>query len=160
MTEPPEPQESQPASPTELTSIVQQARPEDEFSAADNGRITVAPAVVSKIAAISAREVTGVHSLGLGSARAVTAVRDRIPGAAPSVPPGVSVEVGQTQAAIDLDVVVEYGIPIPDIARQVRRHVIAAVEQFTGLQVVEVNITVDDVNLPSGDGDVAGSRLQ
>ncbi len=133
---------------------------DQSFAAADNGRVTVAPIVVSKVAAIAAREVIGVHSLGLGSARAITAVRDRIPGAQPSTPSGVSVEVGQTQAAIDIDLVVEYGTPITDIARQVRRQVIAAVEQLTGLEVVEVNITVDDINLPSTAHDVDGSRLQ
>lgn len=130
------------------------------FAASDNGRVTIAPAVVSKIAAIAAREVAGVHSLGLGSARAVTAVRDRIPGGPPSTTSGVSVEVGQTQAAVDLDLVVEYGTPITDIARQVRRQVIAAVEQFTGLDVVEVNITVDDINLPAGRDDPESTPLQ
>ncbi|WP_238145231.1 Asp23/Gls24 family envelope stress response protein [Antricoccus suffuscus] len=130
------------------------------FAAGDDGRLTIAPTVVSKVAAIAAREVSGVHSLGLGSARAVTAVRDRIPGAQPTPPSGVSVEVGQTQAAIDIDLIVEYGAPITDIARQVRRQVISAVEQFTGLEVVEVNITVDDINLPSGAHDIEGPRLQ
>lgn len=125
----------------------------------DNGRTTVSEIVVAKIAALAAREVAGVHNLGLGAARSVTSVRDRIPGNAPAPTSGVSVEVGQTQAAVDLDIVVEYGTPITQIARDVRRHVIAAVERLTGLQVVEVNITVDDVNLPPI-GDLRDKRLQ
>ncbi|MFV0533663.1 MAG: Asp23/Gls24 family envelope stress response protein [Cumulibacter sp.] len=127
--------------------------------ALDDGTITVSEIVVAKIAALAAREVAGVHALGVGAARTVTSVRDRIPGAAPSPTVGVSVEVGRTQAAVDLDIVVEYGTPITQIARDVRRRVISSVEQMTGLQVVEVNITVDDVNLPALT-DSRGERLQ
>lgn len=160
MTDPHKPQTPPPAAHPDRATRLASPVGDQSFAAADNGRVTVAPTVVSKVAAIAAREVAGVHSLGLGSARTVTAVRDRIPGAQPSAPSGVSVEVGQTQAAIDIDLVVEYGTPITDIARQVRRQVIAAVEQFTGLEVVEVNITVDDINLPSSAHDAEGSRLQ
>lgn len=130
-----------------------------EGLALDDGTITVSGTVVAKIAALAAREVSGVHSLGVGSARAVTSVRDRIPGSVPSPTTGVSVEVGRTQAAVDLDLVVEYGTPITQIARDVRRRVISSVEQMTGLHVVEVNITVDDVNLPALT-DPQGKRLQ
>lgn len=125
----------------------------------DDGTITVSETVVAKIAALAAREVAGVHSLGVGAARSVTSVRDRLPGAAPSPTSGVSVEVGRTQAAVDLDIVVEYGTPITQIARAVRRQVIASVEELTGLHVVEVNITVDDVNLPAVT-DARDKRLQ
>lgn len=124
-----------------------------------DGTITVSEAVVAKIAALAAQETPGVHSLGVGAARSVTSVRDRIPGNTPSPTTGVSVEVGRTQAAVDLDIVVEYGIPITQIARDVRRRVVVSVEQLTGLQVVEVNITVDDVNLPPLSGP-QGKQLQ
>ncbi len=128
----------------------------------DDGALTFAEVVIAKIAALAAREVSGVHTLGVGTARSVTAVRDRLPGVGagtPSATTGVSVEVGKTQTAIDLDLVVEYGTPITEIARDVRRRVISVVEQYTGLQVVEVNITVDDINLPAlPDGGV--DRLQ
>lgn len=74
---------------------------------------------------------------------------------------GVKVEVGQRQAAVDLDVVVEYGVPIVDIAGEVRNNVITAVEHMTGLEVVEVNITVDDVHLPDEEDDEEGEgRVQ
>ena len=55
------------------------------------------------------------------------------------------------QAAIDLDLVVEYGAGIVELARAVRRNVIAAVEQMTGLEVIEVNIAVNDIQLPDQD---------
>ena len=60
---------------------------------------------------------------------------------------GVSVEVGERQAAIDIDVVVEYGVSIPDVSQAVRENVIQRVEKMTGLEVTEVNISVDDVYL-------------
>ena len=66
---------------------------------------------------------------------------------------GVSVEVGETQAAIDIDLVVEYGATIVDLAAAIRRNVLTAVERMTGLQVVEVNVTVNDVHLPDDDTD-------
>jgi uncharacterized alkaline shock family protein YloU len=66
------------------------------------------------------------------------------------------VEVGERQAAIDLEVMVEYGVPIAELARAVRRNVIAAIEQMTGLEVVEVNINVNDVYIP-GDDDTSDS---
>ncbi|UUU37714.1 Asp23/Gls24 family envelope stress response protein [Streptomyces sp. NBC_00162] len=112
------------------------------------GRTTIADSVVEKIAGMATREVPGIHSLGAGMARTFGAVRDRVPGGHPSVTRGVKVEVGERQTAVDLDVVVEYGVSIVDVAGDVRTNVITAVERMTGLEVVEVNITVDDVHLP------------
>ncbi len=115
------------------------------------GRTEIADTVVSKIAGTVAGAVPGVYKLGGGAARAFGAIRERIPGASTNASQGVTVEVGETQAAVDLDMVVEYGTPIVELARSVRRQVIIAIESMTGLQVVEVNITVNDVHLPSDD---------
>ena len=117
------------------------------------GRTTIAESVVSKIAGISAREVAGVHDLGGGAARVVGAIRERIPGSRTNLQQGVSVEVGERQAAIDIDIVAEYGVSIIDLSTGIRRNVIAAVERMTGLEVSEVNITVNDVYLEGEDDD-------
>lgn len=116
-----------------------------------HGMTAIADVVVQKVAGIAAREVGGVYALGGGASRAFHALRDRIPGATASAGQGVAVEVGERQAAIDLQILVEYGVSISDLARSVRRNVITAVEQMTGLEVVEVNITVSDVHLPGDD---------
>ncbi len=117
------------------------------------GKISVADGVVSKIAGLAAREISGVHAMGAGAARAFGAVKQRIPGSSgPSVSQGVSVEVGETQAAIDLDIVIEYGVSVADLGRSIQRNVKQAVERMTGLEVVEVNVTVDDVYIGE-DGD-------
>ena len=117
-------------------------------SAAGPGRTTVANVVVQKIAGRAAREVSGVYDFGGGAARTFGAITERIPGGRASSGRGVSVGVGEKQAAIDLDIVVEYGVPIAQLAQSIRRNVIDAVEQMTSLEVVEVNINVNDLHLP------------
>lgn len=115
------------------------------------GRTTIADTVVAKIAGIAAREVSGVHALGSGTARAVGALRERIPGGRTNHSQGVSVEVGERQAAVDLELVAEYGVALSDLAAGIRRNVISSVERMTGLQVSEVNVTIQDVYLPTED---------
>ncbi|MFT2019574.1 Asp23/Gls24 family envelope stress response protein [Streptomyces sp. 796.1] len=127
---------------------------------ATRGKTSIADGVVEKIAGMAAREVAGVHALGGGLARTLGAVRDRVPGGRPNVARGVKVEVGERQTAIDLDIVVEYGVPITDVAGDIRENVIAAVERMTGLEVVEVNIAVIDVHLPFDDEDDDEARVQ
>ncbi|GAA1387901.1 Asp23/Gls24 family envelope stress response protein [Pseudonocardia kongjuensis] len=117
----------------------------------EHGSTRIAETVVSKIAGLAAREVNGIYALGGGAARAFGALRERIPGGTTNASQGVSVEVGEKQAAVDINVVVEYGVSIADLAKAVRRNVISALERMTGLEVVEVNISVDDVHLPSDD---------
>lgn len=125
------------------------------------GKTTISSAVVQKVAGVSAREVSGVHALGGGVSRAFGAIKERIPGSGTVTTSGVSVEVGERQAAIDLDVVVEYGARIVDVAKAVRRNVITTVEQITGLEVIEVNIAVNDIHLPEDDeGDESSSRVE
>ncbi|MFE3634139.1 Asp23/Gls24 family envelope stress response protein [Streptomyces cellostaticus] len=116
--------------------------------AATRGRTTIADGVVEKIAGMAARDVVGVHALGSGLARTFGAVRDRVPGGSKSVTRGVKAEVGEVQAALDLEIVVEYGEAISEVARSVRENVVTAVERMAGLEVVEVNIAVSDVKLP------------
>jgi uncharacterized alkaline shock family protein YloU len=117
------------------------------------GSTAIADTVVAKIAGMAAREIPEVHNLGGGMTRAFGAVRQRVPGGGTGVTQGVKVEVGERQAAVDLDVVVEYGAAIADTAADIRTNVINAVERMTGLEVVEVNIAVDDVHLPDEEED-------
>ena len=118
-----------------------------------DGRTTIADIVVSKIAGIATREIDGVHALGGGAARAVGMLRERIPGSRTNLSQGVSVEVGETQAAVDIELVAEYGVSIAQLAGAIRGNVISAVERMTGLEVTEVNITVSDVHLEGDDED-------
>ena len=113
------------------------------------GNTTIQDSVVSKIAAIAAQEVEGVR-MGGGASQAVGGVLDTITGgrSGGSQTSGVSVEVGQEEAAIDLTMTVEYGQPIPQLAEAVRNNVVSRVESLVGLRVTETNITVQDVFFP------------
>ncbi|WOF23217.1 Asp23/Gls24 family envelope stress response protein [Microbacterium betulae] len=115
------------------------------------GHTTIADGVVAKVAGIAAREVSGVYALGGGGARTLGAIRDAIN--ATDLTQGVKVEVGETQAAADITIVVEYPAPVQDVASQVRAAVTRAISQLVGLEVVEVNVAVDDVHLPTDDND-------
>lgn len=115
------------------------------------GRTTIAEDVVAKVAGIAAREVPGVYALGGGGARAFGAIRDAVN--ATDLTQGVKVEVGETQAAADITIVVDYPAPIQEVADNVRSAVTAAITRLVGLQVVEVNIDVNDVHLPIDDAD-------
>lgn len=128
--------------------------------AANRGRTSIADVVVVKVAGIAAREIPGVYDMGGGLSRTIGAVRDRVPGGRPNVGRGVKVEVGERQTAIDLDLVVEYGVPITDVARDVRENVISAVERITGLEVVEVNVTINDVHLPEDDAETPDAETR
>jgi uncharacterized alkaline shock family protein YloU len=138
------------AKPTPMTADA--SEPSAERRSSDGGKVTVDQSVVQKIAGIACREISGVHAMGVSTSRAFGAVRERIPGSSgPNVAQGVGVEVGESEAAIDLDIVVEYGVSIGDLGRSIQRNVKQAVERMTGLEVVEVNINVDDLYLPGED---------
>jgi uncharacterized alkaline shock family protein YloU len=126
--------------------------PEKRSSSKTAGKTTIADSVVATIAGIAAREVEGVYAMGGGPSRAVGAVRDRVARSADHTR-GVKVEVGEHQAAVDLDLVVEYGTEIGDAADEIRSNVTAAVERMTGLEVVEINVNVRDVHVPGEDTD-------
>jgi uncharacterized alkaline shock family protein YloU len=121
----------------------------------EQGNTTIADSVVSKIAGVATREVPGVHDMGKGTARAFGAIKEKLPvgSSQPNPARGVKVEVGERQAAVDLDIVVDYGASIVDVAQTVRRNVVERVEGMTGLEVVEVNISVDDVWLGDDEAD-------
>jgi len=126
----------------------------------ERGRTSISDAVVRKIAGVATREVAGVHALGTGGGRAIQSMRARIPGASPSVGRGVAVEVGERQAAVDLDVVADYGVSIVDLARQIRGNVISSIEDMTGLEVTEVNIAVDDVYIGEEESGEPRARVE
>jgi uncharacterized alkaline shock family protein YloU len=113
----------------------------------DHGKTNIADSVVAKIAGLAARDIPGVHSMGTGMARRMGQLRSLIPGSTEtsSASQGVAVEVGEKEAAVDLDLVTWYGQSIVDVTSAVRDHVIDQVEAMTGLKVVEVNISVDDI---------------
>ena len=126
----------------------------------EKGATSIADAVVTKVASIATREVGGVYELGGGAARAVGSVAQRV-GIGDQRSQGVSVEVGEKEAAVDLTIVVEYGESIPKLSQQIRENVTRRIEGITGLAVTEVNVTVNDLHFPGDEeSDDEAARVQ
>ena len=116
-----------------------------------SGATKIEDTVVEKVAGIAAREVNGVYSLGSGAARAIGAIRDAI--GQHDHGQGVKVEVGEKQVAADIVIVAEYPVALQQVADGVRASVSRALEQIVGMEVAEVNVTVQDVHIPGDDDD-------
>lgn len=124
----------------------------DRGTGAPDRRTIIDPSVVAVVAGVAAGGVRGVHGLGATTAGGVLGrVRSALPGGGESSTEGVQVEVGQVQAAFDLTVVAESGVPLRGLAEDVRERVIAEVEELTGYEVTEVNIAVVEVYLDEED---------
>ncbi|MBD2871477.1 Asp23/Gls24 family envelope stress response protein [Paenibacillus arenilitoris] len=104
------------------------------------GIIRISDDVVATIAGLAALETPGIAAMSGGISEGLA---KRLSGK--NVQKGVSVEVGSLEAAIDLRIIVHYGIPIQEVCRQLQLNVRESVENMTGLQVVEVNVKVEGV---------------
>ncbi|AEG61291.1 Asp23/Gls24 family envelope stress response protein [Desulforamulus ruminis] len=104
------------------------------------GGIRISDDVVGVIAGMAATEVPGVAGMSGGLGGGIAEMLGR-----KNLSKGVKVEVGEKEAAIDLFVIVEYGVRIPDVASQIQVNVKQAIEGMTGLSVVEVNVHVQGV---------------
>ncbi len=113
----------------------------------ERGNTSIADNVVSKIAGIAAQEVDGIR-MGSGASQTASNLLGSITGGGGGQTQGVSVEVGQEEAALDLTLTAEYGKSIPQLAEAVRRNVSNRVESLVGLRVTEVNITVQNIFFP------------
>ncbi len=108
-----------------------------------HGLLQISDPVVESIAGIAAREVEGVFELGRGGlSRVAKAFSSDNPGR------GVRVEVGKTEVAIDLALVVSYGHSIQEVCNNVRKSITERIAQMTGLKVKELNLTVVDIHFP------------
>ncbi len=116
----------------------------------DRGVTTIKDTVVSRIAGMAAREVEGVH-MGGSASRTTGGILESITGSEAQTR-GVSVEVGRTEAAIDLKMGIEYGKNILQTVDEVRRRITDRVHNMTGLKVVECNATITDIVFPDGEG--------
>jgi len=110
----------------------------------DVGHVRISDEVVGVIAGIAATEVEGVVGMAGGLVGGITEMLGRR-----NLAKGVRVEVGEREAAIDLYIIVEYGVRIPRVAQRVQENVKRAVESMTGLEVVSVNIHIQGVAFPS-----------
>jgi len=116
------------------------------------GATVIVDSVIAKVAGIAAREVPGVYALGGGAARALGAIRDAMNNT--DLTQGISVEVGETQVAVEITIVVEYPLPLQVVADDVRAAIYDAITNLVGMEVAEVKVTITDVHIPSQDDEV------
>jgi uncharacterized alkaline shock family protein YloU len=121
------------------------------------GKTIIADGVVAKIAGVAAREIDGVHDL-VAISSGIAGFAGRLNRTDQKVS-GVSVEVGQREAAVDLNVTVDYGVSIPQVAAAVRQNIMERVQSMTGLVVKEVNINAADLYFP-GEASSSQARVQ
>lgn len=117
----------------------------------NQGRTVISETAVAKVVGVAARGVPGVYALGSGASRSIGAIRDVV--GATDLTQGVRVEVGESQIAADIVLVAEYGYPLQDLANAVRAAIYMAVESLVGRAVIEVNIEILDVHIPSADAE-------
>ncbi|KQO61282.1 Asp23/Gls24 family envelope stress response protein [Curtobacterium sp. Leaf261] len=118
-------------------------------SQSGSGKTVIDDTVVAKVAGIAAREVSGVYALGGGAARAIGAIRSAIGNEDHGQ--GVKVEVGERQVAADVTIVAEYPVSLQDVAEGVRKSVGNAIQHIIGMEIAEINVTIQDVHIPGDD---------
>lgn len=123
---------------------------------AGTGAIRISDDVVATIAGLAATETPGIAGMSGGISEGLAR---RLSGK--QVNKGVSVEVGETEAAIDLRVIVNYGAKIHEVCKDLQENVRDAVTNMTGLSVVEVNVKVEGVSFPDEpDVEVSKNRVK
>ena len=113
----------------------------EEISVEGNDTIKIANEAVATYAGIAVSEVPGVYGMAGGFAGITEALSGK-----KNLAKGIKVDVGEKNAKIDVNIIVEYGARIPDIAFEIQNRVKKAVESMTGLKVLEVNVHVQGVN--------------
>jgi len=109
-----------------------------------SGSINLSDDVVATIAGLAARDIPGIFSIG----------KSRWIDFSDSPTRGVDAEVGQMEAAIDIDVVIEYGCDLEETAAKLRARIAEEVAKMASREVVEININVVDVQLPDAEPEV------
>jgi len=119
------------------------------------GTVKIADEVVSIIAGLAATEIEGIAGMSGGLVGGIAEMLGR-----KNFSKGVKVEVGEREAAVDLFIIVKYGVRIPDVALAAQENIKRAIENMTGLSVVEVNVHVQGVNFPEDEEKAEETRVR
>lgn len=125
-----------------MENEVEEVKEEVLLNNQDNSEIKIADDVVAVIAGVAVSEVPGVSGMAKGFAGGITEVLS----GKKNLSKGIKVEVGEKETKIDVNIIVEYGTRIPDVAFEIQNRVKKAVETMTGLKVIEVNVHVQGVS--------------
>ena len=113
-----------------------------EIQADKAGKVTFNNDVIATIAALATVDVPGVAGMSGGFTSGVAELLGR-----KNLTKGVKVEVGTTECAVDLNLVIRYGAKIHEVCAKIQEEVCNAIETMTGLKVVEVNVHVQGVEI-------------
>lgn len=117
----------------------------EEINVTADSSIVISEEVVSVIAGIAVSEVSGVVDTAGGFAGGISEVLS----GKKKLSKGIKVEVGEKETKIDVNIIVEYGTRIPDVAFEIQNKVKKSVKEMTGLDVLEVNVHVQGVRTPA-----------
>lgn len=131
---------------------VEEVKEEIVVANQENSEIKIADDVVAVIAGVAVSEVSGVAGMAGGFAGGITEVLS----GKKNLAKGIKVEVGEKETKIDVNIIVEYGTRIPDVAFEIQNRVKKAVEAMTGLKVLEVNVHVQGVSTDIEEKEEAG----
>lgn len=120
----------------------EEVKTDKEEIALQSNNIKIADDVVAVIAGVAVSEVNGVYEMSGGFAGGISEVLS----GKKNLAKGIKVEVNDKTTKIDVNIIVEYGTRIPDVAFEIQNKVKKAVETMTGLSVTEVNVHVQGVN--------------
>jgi len=126
----------------EIKEMEQIVENQGEVALESNANIKIADDVIAVIAGVAVSEVPGVAEMSGGFAGGISEVLS----GKKNLSKGIKVESGEKETKIDVNIIVEYGTRIPDVAFEIQNKVKVAVENMTGLKVVEVNVHVQGVN--------------
>jgi len=132
----------------------------------DGGKTVIDDIVVAKIAAAATREVGGIHDMGsIGMGGAVTGAIGAVTGAVTGgsdqqSTKGVTVEVGEHEAIVNINLIVDYGARIPQLVEALRKNVTDRLLTLTGLTVRAINVEVSDVYFAPSQPPATQSQLQ
>ena len=115
----------------------------------ENEGIQISNDVIAVIAGVAVSEVPGVSGMAGGFAGGISEVFS----GKKNLAKGIKVDATETEAKIDVNIIVEYGTRIPDVAFEIQNRVKKAVENMTGLKVEEVNVHVQGVNTDTAKND-------
>ncbi len=121
----------------------------------ENGSVKISNDVVAIIAGVAATEIPGVTGMSGGITGGITEMLGM-----KNLSKGVKVEMGEHDTAIDLFIIVDYGVNITEVGELVQQNVKASVESMTGLNVVEVNVSIQGVNIPKEETKDVEPRLK
>lgn len=110
---------------------------------ADLGNIKISNEVVAIIAGISSTEIEGVYAMSGGITEGISTILGK-----KNFSKGVKVETNENETKIDVNLIVDYGVKIPEIAAKVQQNIMSAVTNMTGLEVSEINVYIQGINIP------------